>query len=187
VDLEAPPNLAQLRDAAGKGLQVEIDYVSSSTDEMTTRVVDPTRVHSEAGRWYLDGWCHKADGERRFRVDRVLDVRLTGEQACHRSTSTDGPMPVADAAVVRIAVDEAGAWLLDAVPVMRTEVEPGGRTVVTLAVWGHAWFERLLLQLGRHAEVLEPPELVGAGAEAARRVLALYEERPGAPAPNSSE
>jgi hypothetical protein len=41
-------------------------------------------------------------------------------------------------------------------------------------VAGRAWFDHLLLQLGPDARVLDPPDLVTAGAEAARRVLARY-------------
>ena len=46
---------------------------------MTTRVVDPWRVFHAFGAWYLAAWCHRADGERLFRVDRVRAVRPTGE------------------------------------------------------------------------------------------------------------
>ena len=36
------------------------------------------------------------------------------------------------------------------------------------------WFGRLLLRLGPHAEVLDPPELADTGSEAARQLLARY-------------
>ena len=43
-----------------------------------------------------------------------------------------------------------------------------------LAVGGTAWLERLLLQLGPQAQLLEPPDLTGLAAEAASRVLTRY-------------
>ena len=36
-------------------------------------------MFSASGHWYLSGWCHKAVGERLFRVDRVVSVRPTDE------------------------------------------------------------------------------------------------------------
>ena len=54
--------------------------------------------------------------------------------------------------------------------------EDGTVTDVVLDVSGMAWFERLLLQLGPAARVVSPPELTGLAADAARRVLARYEQ-----------
>ena len=54
---------------------MEIDYFSFARDEMTTRVIDPWRVFHAFGAWYVAAWCHRADAERLFRVDRVRAVR----------------------------------------------------------------------------------------------------------------
>ncbi len=75
---------------------------------------------------------------------------------------------------MRLAISEESSWLLESVPVLETAELPDGRTEVTLGVVSTVWLERLLLQLGPSAEVLEPAELKPAGREAAQRVLALY-------------
>jgi predicted DNA-binding transcriptional regulator YafY len=50
-----------------------------------------------------------------------------------------------------------------------------GRLVATVPVSdAEGWFGRLLLLLGPEAEVIGPPELVDAGAKAARRALDRY-------------
>jgi predicted DNA-binding transcriptional regulator YafY len=74
---------------------------------------------------------------------------------------------------VRLALGPASAWVADTLPVTEVVEVPGGQ-VVTLAVGGTAWLERLLLQLGTDARVLDPPALVGVGPAAARRVLRRY-------------
>ena len=52
-----------------------------------------------------------------------------------------------------------------------------GRLVATIPVSdAEGWFGRLLLLLGPEAEVIEPPELVDAGARAARRALDRYRQ-----------
>ena len=57
--------------ATDAGRAVEIDYLSGSRDELTTRVVEPVQVVTIDGHWYLDAYCHRAGDMRRFRVDRI--------------------------------------------------------------------------------------------------------------------
>jgi proteasome accessory factor C len=189
IDLGEPPFLAELRQAVEDGEQIELGYYSVSSDEESVRVVDPINVQTLDGHWYLDGFCHKAGDSRRFRVDRVLSVRLTGEnvvppapgeppnQARDQRPGEVGEAPFVpgpDAVVARVAVDDAGRWLTDAVPTLGLEGLPDGRTVVSIAVASTVWFDRLLLRLGPHGEVLGPPELVASGRQAAERLLARY-------------
>ena len=79
VHVGGSDHLEELQDAASASEQVEIDYYSFARDEMTTRIVDPWRVFHAFGAWYLAAWCHRANAERLFRVDRVRAVRPTGE------------------------------------------------------------------------------------------------------------
>jgi proteasome accessory factor C len=188
IDLGEPPFLAELRRAVEADEQIELGYHSVSSDEESVRVVDPTNVQVLDGRWYLDGYCHRAGDTRRFRVDRVLSVRATGNKRAvgasdAASASTDPRagdvgeaafVPGPDAVVARVAVDDAGRWLTDAVPTLGLEALPDGRTVVRLAVASTVWFDRLLLRLGPHGEVLGPPELALRGRQAAERLLARY-------------
>ncbi|HXQ59927.1 MAG TPA: WYL domain-containing protein [Acidimicrobiales bacterium] len=189
IDLGEPPYLAELRRAVDDGAQIELGYYSVSSDEESVRVVDPLSVITIDGRWYLDGYCHRAGDRRRFRVDRVLSVRPTAihvvaadTDAAADTTADTRPSDVAEAAfvpgpdatVARVAVDDAGGWLIDAFPHLDIDRLPDGRTVITLAVASTVWFDRLLLRLGPHAEVLDPPELAASGRRAAERLLARY-------------
>jgi proteasome accessory factor C len=193
VDLREPVHLAEIREAADQGCQLELRYYSASSDNESVRVVDPVAVVSIEGRWYLDGYCHEAEGMRRFRVDRVSSVRATGRTTpgdrpvgsdasggAARSDGKDGDsdsaafMPGPDAVVARLAIDDGATWIVEAVPTLSTALRPDGRTEVRLAVASQVWFGRLLLRLGPHAEVLDPPELADTGRAAARELLARY-------------
>jgi proteasome accessory factor C len=189
VDLREPAHLAVIRDASQAGRQLELRYYSASSDRESTRVVDPVSVRLIEGHWYLDGYCHNVDGMRRFRVDRVSEARLTGELACHREDVADAEhdgarlsseafVPGPEATVAHLAVDDAAVWITDALANSSSEALPDGRTGVTLAVASTVWFGRLLLRLGPHAEVLDPPELADVGRQAARQLLARYGENP---------
>jgi len=184
VDLDEPPFLAPARDAALAHEQVELRYYSVSSDEESLRVVDPVDVVAVDGRWYLDGYCHKAEGMRRFRVDRISGLRPTGKSVPTGRPGPAGPasasaafVPGPDAAVAHLSVDESGTWIAEAVPILWTRGLTRGRTEVALGVSSTVWFGRLLLRLGRHAEVLGPPELADVGRDAARRLLERYRSK----------
>jgi predicted DNA-binding transcriptional regulator YafY len=177
VDLGDPAHLATVREAVAAGDQLEIDYVSAWRDARSKRIVDPVRLAAFGGYWYLDAWCHTAGGTRRFRVDRVVEVRKTGAEATRRADgdSAQGPfVPGEEATLVRLLVPPEAAWLVEAVPVLETSTRKNGSIEVTLGVVSTVWLERMLLQLGPTTKVLEPADLEDLGRDAAARVLARY-------------
>lgn len=177
VELEEPVHLPVVRAAVAGHRQLALRYHSASRDEVTERVVDPLAVHLLDGHWYLDAFCHRAEGTRRFRVDRVLAADPTGVvvPADTHPVPDPGPyVPTPDATVARVEVGPDGAWLLEAVPLLSATARSDGGWQVTLAVSSAAWLGRLLVRLGPAARVLSPPELVGTGIETARRILARY-------------
>ena len=169
--------LAVLQEGMGAARQVEIDYYTYGRDERTVRVVDPWDVFAAAGEWYLTAWCHRAGGERRFRLDRIGAATLL-------DTTFDPPSAPPPRAVFaagpddpRIVLDLAprARWVLEQYPVERVEEGANGHVRVTLAISEQAWLERLLLRLGPHASVVG--EGSGVAADAAERILARYGDR----------
>jgi predicted DNA-binding transcriptional regulator YafY len=181
VDVDAPPSLAAVRQACENGQRVEIDYHSASRDELTTRIVEPVQVTTVDGHWYLDAYCESAGDMRRFRVDRIGDVRPHGDADPSRShgvrAAIDAFVPGPGAVEVQLRLGKGAQWVLESVPVRAVGRSSDGTvTDVVLDVAGMAWFERLLLQLGTDASVVRPAELTDLAARAARRVLKLYQE-----------
>ena len=169
--------LAVLQEGIGAGRQVEIDYYAYGRDERTVRTVDPWDVFTAGGEWYLTAWCHRAVGERRFRLDRIGAATLlaTGFEAPASLPARDVFAAGPDDPRVVLELEPRARWVLEQYPVERVEELEAGRCRVTLAVSEQAWLERLLLRLGDAASVVgEPSELAGA---AARRILARYGDR----------
>jgi len=181
VELGEPAHLATVREAASSRQQLKIDYMSAWRDARSVRVVDPVALTAFGGYWYLDAWCHTAGGTRRFRVDRILSAELAGlpaevhDEGALGSSNTAPFVPGPEATMVRLAIPADSGWALESVPVIDRSTLTDGRTVVTIGVVSTVWLERLLLQLGPDAEILEPPELRNLGADAAMQVLANYE------------
>jgi proteasome accessory factor C len=78
VELDEPALLATVREATADGQQLEVEYYAASTDERSVRRVDPGEVFTSEGHWYLDAYCHLAQGQRHFRIDRILAARPVG-------------------------------------------------------------------------------------------------------------
>jgi len=179
VEVGEPPHLDALRRAADAHERVEIDYYSFGRNATTTRKVDVRSVFHAFGHWYAAGYCHQAQDERLFRVDRIRAVRPTGEH--FDPTAGEEPdfgetvyHPRRDDPRVTLELDAAATWVVESYPSEEVEERPDGSWRVVLAVSERAWLERLLLELGPAARVVAPAEVRTVGAEAADRLLTRY-------------
>src|SRR4029450_6820513 len=71
-----PGVLDELRRAAAAGRRVRLDYYAYNRDQRTTRDVDPHAVFAHDGAWYVRAYCHQAEDQRLFRVDRIYGVEV---------------------------------------------------------------------------------------------------------------
>lgn len=176
VRLGAVPEavLATLRDAADGRQQVEIDYYTYGRDARTRRVVDPWAVFAAEGEWYLAAWCHLAQAERRFRVDRIRGAQVLPTSFEPPDTPPRPEVFAARPDDPRVVLDLApqARWVAEQYPIESVEELGGGRLRLTLVVSERPWLERLLLRLGPHVEIVDGGS--GVAASAARRVLERY-------------
>ena len=119
VKVGEPTFLEAIRDAAARGERVEIDYWSAGRDELTTRRIDPAVAFFAMGEWYVSAYCHRANEERMFRVDRIRALRATGEH--FETTSSDDTIaevfhPHADDLRVTLELAPSAAWVAEAYP-----------------------------------------------------------------------
>ena len=169
----------QLRTAVADHRQVEMDYYAYGRDERNRRTIDPYRVFSDNGQWYVVGYCHLAAGERLFRVDRINELAVLDSRF---EPPTELPTaavfrPHPDDPRVRLRLPADARWVLEHYPCEEV-VDGDDRAIeITLAVSAAPWLERLLLRLGPEAEVLHAPDGISPslGGEAARRILRRYE------------
>jgi proteasome accessory factor C len=176
VDLAPPPLLDAVRTAAERGTTVEVDYWSAGRDEHTTRRLDPGPPFFALGEWYTDAYCHLRQEQRMFRVDRIHAVRPTDARFEPVAASGPGTIyhPRPDDPRVTVELPRGASWVAETAPCESVEDLPGGRQRVVLAVSEPSWLERILLQVGPDARVLDPPEWRDRGRDVARRVLTRY-------------
>lgn len=180
-DTQAGHALAQLRDALTASRRVHLGYHVPSRDERTERDVDPMRLAHVDGHWYLEGWCHRAQDVRLFRVDRIEEVEVldVGAQppsdVAARDLSAGAYQRQPADTPVRLRLAPGAHWVAEYYPVTDRQGE-GEDLLVTLPTSNEGFLRRLVLRLGGGVEVLAPPELRESTAVHARATLALYED-----------
>jgi len=176
--------LRTVREGLRRNRRLRLRYLVAARDEITERDVDPMQVTSIDGRWYLEAWCHRAEGVRLFRLDRVADLRVLEEdgtpppQAVSRAGDENLFTPSPDDLVVTLEVEPRGRWVAEYYPVEQTEELPGGRMRVVLRVASPDWIPRLVLRLGGAGRIVGPPGLAEEVLGSARAALSAYDTAP---------
>lgn len=181
ADSSSEDAMTALTAALDRGRRVHLRYLVPSRDETTDRDVDPMRLVSLDGHWYLEGWCHRSEAVRLFRLDRVesvteLDVDGTPPpQAVPRDLSAGVFQAGPADEVVTLRLRPGGGWVADYYPVDSVEEAPDGSLTVTLRTGDVAWLRRLMLRLGGYGELVSPARLRAQVAASAEAALAAYE------------
>lgn len=150
--------------------QLRIEYHGRGRDELSEREISPQRLTRYRDNWYLDAWCHKAEGIRSFAVDRIqlaetlntkarsvprtqLDKELGASYGIFSGKATETAVLVFSAVRARWVADEQ--WH----PRQQSRWLDDGRYELRLPYQHN---EELLMDIMRHGadvEVLSPENL----------------------------
>ena len=172
--------LALAQQALAARRRVHLRYLVPGRDESTERDVDPMRVISFDAHWYLEGWCHRAEDVRLFRLDRIETLTILDEDGTAPATAQPRELdsgvftPHPDDQLVRLALGPGATWVSDYYPTESVDRTQGGGAVVTLRTADTAWLRRLMWRLGSQATVLEPAGLALEVQQGARAALEAY-------------
>ncbi len=61
--------------------RVELLYFTRGRGSESRREVSPQRLTHYRNTWYLDAWCHRSEGLRRFALDAVRDATVLAQRA----------------------------------------------------------------------------------------------------------
>jgi proteasome accessory factor C len=175
--------LRPLADAVVRKREVVFEYLSASSDRTQRRTVQPWRVFSHRGHWYLLGFDVAKKAERLFRVDRISrmtptdakfekpkDLPQPGEEFASRGKK--GATPEKDAPVLRFSKRRA-SLALERFGQEATQ-EKDGRVRVTLPGATQEWLVSLVLAQAGDIEVVSPETLRAEVTKAVERALAVY-------------
>jgi proteasome accessory factor C len=179
-----PGNLAALetaREAIRSGAQLRLRYFSPLRDTVSERDIDPLRLYSLDNTWYLEAYCHSAQGLRNFRLDRIEALEPTGRPAAESAKPGDSvPVklftPNDDDAVVVVELTRRGAGLADEYYAERTAELPDGGLLAEIRFGSTDWLPMFVAQHGGTARVLEPAGVAEASRQWLSAALAQYKD-----------
>lgn len=170
-----------LHDALTRRVQVRLEYVSG-TDSRSIRTVDPLHVEAVGEHWMLRAWCHRAQGLRNFRLDRILALEVLATPVV---VTDPGEIEAPDLDTstfphrVRLRLAPRARWVVEQIPVENVQ-EHNGAFTVEIAAGQTSWLEQLCLRLGEAVLAIDPPEMADRVRTAARAALAQYAGEGGA-------
>ena len=178
VDATVAPEVeTAVRAALEDGRRLHITYIGA-LDDRTERDVDPLRIVALDGRVYLEGWCHRAEAMRTFRLDRIVAAEVLGDAA---DVPADAVPLDLGAGVLRpqggsvtLVLDRSVRWIAEEFPVDSVQELPDGRLQVVLPVADERWLVRLLLRSVPSVQVVDRPDVAERVRAEAAAALAAY-------------
>jgi predicted DNA-binding transcriptional regulator YafY len=201
IDFSAHPERIHIRHDAGRPVpgrlfedllralfqrsRLNIRYHGRRRDAVSERTVSPQRLTAYRDRWYLDAWCHDAEGLRSFAVERIQALEPLDEPAEELESSAlrdhfDGAYgifsgPAEHRARLRFNA-EAARWAADEQWHAEQQAERADDGTLELSFPFGSSRELVMdvLRYGADVEVLAPDFLREQVADAARRMRAIY-------------
>lgn len=165
--------------------RLQITYHGRRRDQVSEREISPQRLTQYRNSWYLDAWCHQAEGLRSFAMERITALARREQAArdvpkASLAKHFDGAYgifsgPAEHTARIRFSA-EMSRWVAEEQwhPDQEGAFDENGAWVLSLPFSAPRELVMDILRYGPEAEVLDPDFLREAVAEAARETAEQY-------------
>jgi predicted DNA-binding transcriptional regulator YafY len=166
--------------------QLHISYHGRRKDDLSERNISPQRLTQYRNSWYLDAWCHKAEGLRSFALERISGQSLLedaakevpGKVMAEHFDRSYGIFsgPAVNTAVLKFS-PEMSRWVADEQwhPEQRGSFDEQGAWILELPFSSARELVMDILRYGPEVEVLAPDSLRKTVAISARQAAAIYD------------
>ena len=150
---------------------VDITYLSRSSDEFSTRSVEPYLLRRDDRGWYVETWDRSRDGRRTFKVWYIKEARLSRKHYEPRPEMADLDHSLGGSVgIARIWFSpERARWELEGRPGARPA--RGGAAVADVTYGSREWLVSEILRYRGQAEVIEPAVVREQVQRSAERLL----------------
>ncbi len=163
---------------------ISITYQDGKNGELTTREIEPYRLHNYAGSWYVIGFCRLRQAPRNFQLGRILNLVVLDEVVSSPQFDVDDYLAGAfgifkgrDVITVVLRFSPAIAHLIHEQcwhPEQVMSEEADGSLILSLPVANFTEIRMKTLQYGAQVEVVSPAELRRQVAQEAAAMGRLY-------------
>jgi len=166
--------------------QLHISYHGRRKDDISERDISPQRLTQYRNSWYLDAWCHKANGLRSFALERISDQTLLDEDARDMSASElaghyDSSYGIFSGPAEHLAqlkfTPEMSRWVAEEQwhPDQKGYYDDEGAWTLELPFSSARELVMDIMRYGPEVEVISPDFLREAVANSARRTATIYD------------
>ena len=171
---------------------LEIEYWTEARGALNTRTIEPHLLVNARDAWYLVAFCHRANDQRTFRVDRIRSATVLAEHFARRpEIMAAGPyLPFgvraehAGATAQSASVwcsNELSRWMIEEHPSWERHTD--GSVIVEIPYASQEWMVKEVLKHQGDAVLLTPAPLRATIAHLADEIATRYAESPaGSPA-----
>jgi proteasome accessory factor C len=172
-DSNSPEFVEQIEHAIVKGNALEIVYLSGSKDKSSERLVLPLEIYQENNFTYLNAWCQTSEGERTFRVDRLISLKVSDPEKISAVRPTE---QILDKVTnIELMVSKPARNFVEENRGIIENVIEGEELHVTLHPIDIDWLSRTILGYGSAIRVIEPSELTENLTARAKAIRKLYQ------------
>jgi proteasome accessory factor C len=164
----------QIEVAIAKGNSLEIVYLSGSKDKSTTRIILPLELYQENSFTYLNAWCQLSEGERTFRLDRLVSLKLSDTQKI--SYTGNYEQKIDQRASIQLTVSRPARNFIEENRGVIESIVEGEELRVTLHPIDVEWLCRTVLGYGSAIKVVEPKQLSEELVSRAKAIRELYRD-----------
>ncbi len=165
--------------------QLHISYHGRRKDDVSERDISPQRLTQYRNSWYLDAWCHKAEGLRSFSLERISGQALLDKKAKEVTAKVlkghfDSSYGIFSGPAVHRAVlkftPEMSRWIADEQwhPDQQGSFDEDGAWTLELPFSSARELVMDIMRYGPEVEVISPDSLRQAVAEAAAKTVEIY-------------
>ncbi|CAB4744515.1 unannotated protein [freshwater metagenome] len=173
---EASPYLHELEMAIAKSSALRIVYLSGNKDERTDRTIFPLEIYRANQATYLSAWCNTSNGDRTFRLDRIIECEVI--QKAEISQSKDRGNIFTELQGALLLVDKSSRNFIDDNRSIIDNIEDivgSEQLLVKLNPVDEDWLVRSILGFGGGISVKEPIELISKVHSRAKAIRKVYE------------
>lgn len=161
-------SISLVRKAIDNERQLQIKYLSAR-GRASARLIDPLSLTQTADGWVVRAWCHLAEEERHFRLDRFLENSYVDEPQNHPPlTRRSGT-----AKRCEVTLTAAAKWLAGELPATVRTTRDGDLTA-KFEVLDEQWMVNQIVYLAPYVLDAEPRKYLEMAAKQARAALAEW-------------
>lgn len=165
--------------------RIQMTYYTRGRKAESERVVSPQRLVHYRNTWYLDAWCHRSDGLRRFSLDAIRGGAMLDQKAKEVpikavEAELDGGYGIFAGAKVQWATlrftPEAAEWVRHEQwhPAQEAKIEDDGSLTLRVPYADATELAMDVLRHGEQVKVLAPAALAQVVGERLRRAARTY-------------